>query len=162
MRGVQNPKRLITGQNTLGDQAMRLILVRIPADTNKQDIKRFFEPLLKRRFFFKKKSIENIEILKLHDSSTNSSEYHALVTIEPDSFAKRAILKLNRKPINGKHIAVREYHNRYWHNDLRQQNNTLNPNMPNRRIMDRRRKNLRVLESDDIRITGHKNFHRTF
>lgn len=140
---------------------MHLILVRIPAKTTRQDIEHFFEPVLKRKFFFKKGSLDRIEIFCLRDPNTHSSEYHALVTITYDSLARRAIIKLNRKAINGKHIAVREYHSRSWHNDPRQKNKPLGPNTPNRRLMDRRR-NLQKIESLDFRITGNKSFHRTF
>lgn len=141
---------------------MRLILVRIPANTSKQDIARFVEPALQRRLSIRKKKIEKIEILKLHDKNINAIEYHGLVTIEPDSLAIRAILKLNRKAINGKHIAVRQYHKRYWHNDPRQKSPSLNLKYPERRTLERRRYHLQELDEIEVRLTGHKSFHRTF
>ncbi|GAB4258050.1 MAG: hypothetical protein Kow0065_07610 [Methylomicrobium sp.] len=139
---------------------MRIILVRIPADTSHQDVFRFFEPALKRKFFFKKPTLSKIEILRQYDPDANTYEYHALATIEPDSFAKRVIIRLNRKELNGKRIAVREYYLRSWHNDPRQRHGNSRLKFADRRVADRRRKNLQMLPAEDIRITGHKAFHR--
>ena len=141
---------------------MRLILVRIPAHTSHQDIARFIEPAINRRFSFRKNRIGRVEILRLHDKNINTVEYHGLVTIEPDSLALRAILKLNRKPINGKHIAVRQYHNRSLHNDSRMKKSPLPLKNKDRRLADRRRSDLQNIDDIEIRLTSHKAFHRTY
>ena len=141
---------------------MHIILVRIPADTTPHDIADFLEPALKRSFFVRKGIIEKIEIQIFHDSWINAKEYHGLVKIEPDTAARRVIKKLNRKAINGKHIAVREYHIRNWHNDPRLRHTPFNLKFSDRRKADRRRTHLQVLTEDEVRFTGNKRFHRTF
>ena len=141
---------------------MHIILVRIPADTTPHDITHFLEPILKGGLFVRKGIIEKIEIQILHDEWIQTTEHHGLVKIEPDAAAQRVIKKLNRKAINGKHIAVREYHIRNWHNDPRLRPKPLNLKFSGRRKGDRRRTHLQVLTKDEIRFTGNKRFHRTF
>lgn len=141
---------------------MQIILVRIPADTTPNDIAHFLEPVLKGGLFVRKGIIEKIEIQILHDERSQTSEYHGLVKIAPDVAAERVITKLNRKALNGKHIAVREYHLRNWHNDPRLKSDPLNLKFPDRRKGDRRRKHLQILAKEEIRISGNKRFHRTY
>ena len=141
---------------------MQIILVRIPPDTTLYDITQFLEPVLKKGFFVRKGVIENIEIKIIHDANANVTEYHGLVRIEPDAAAKRAVNKLNRKAINGKHIAVREYHTRNWHNDLRLATNPVNLKFLDRRKVDRRRPHVQVQSHDVVHFSSNKSFHRTF
>jgi hypothetical protein len=141
---------------------MHIILVRIPAETTPRDIAHFLEPVLKGGLFVRKGIIEKIEIQILHDDRINATEYHGLVKIEPDAAAQRVIKKLNRKAINGKHIAVREYHIRNWHNDPRLRPKPLNLEFSCRREGDRRRTHLQVLTNNEVRFTSNKRFHRTF
>ena len=140
---------------------MHIILVRIPPDTTPYDIAHFLDNALKGSLFARKGIIEKIEIQILQDNRTNTMEYHGLVTIEPDTAAQRVIKKLNRKAFNGKHIAVREYHIRTWHNDPRLIPKPLNFKFPDHRNKDRRRSHLQVLTHDSVRFTESKTFHRS-
>lgn len=98
---------------------MIIILKKIPANTNNMQIKEFIKPALKGGVFSKSGRIDNISFLVKKNIKTQHVEYHALVTIMPDSVARRVIKKLNGKRINGKHIVVNEYRHRSWHNDPR-------------------------------------------
>ncbi|MGR9115712.1 MAG: hypothetical protein ACU85E_08095 [Gammaproteobacteria bacterium] len=141
---------------------MHIILVRIPAETTKNDIIHFFEPVLKKGFFVRKGIIEHIEIKIIHDSSLNAMEFHGLVKIKPDVVALKAIKKLNRKVINGKHIAVREYHFRNWQNDPRLKPLPTNLKFRDRRKEDRRRNHLHEVTHETAHFSSNKIFHRTF
>lgn len=68
-------------------------------------------------------------------------EYHAIVKVEPDSVGKRIIDRLNRKLCDGKPVNVCEYHVRYRTNDRREAMSNIKND---RRVLDRRRKNLEV------------------
>jgi len=142
---------------------MIIFLTRIPADTKRDDIIEFIEPILKGGLFKKSGYIRKINILILKDTVANKLEYHALVTVEPDKVAERVIKQLNRKPINGKHIAVREYVLRNWHNDPRVSMHQWNEEFKDRRNADRRRKNkLKVVNNIAVELTGRDGFNRTY
>ena len=141
---------------------MLVILRGIPANTNRYEILTFLQPALKGVFFKKKGRIDHIRIVKIQDVERDTIEFHGLVRIEPDSAALRVIKMLNRKVINGKNIAVREFQARNWHNDPRIRRKAPKLGFPDRRQGDRRRKALVVLEEDgEIVFSGNKSFHRT-
>lgn len=140
---------------------MYVILVRLPSYTTYSDIGEFLEPVLKRGIFGRKGVIENIEIQILYDPQMNTKEYHGVIRISPDSAAERVIRKLDRKKLNGKHITVREFHLRNWHNDKRESGQRLKKYLTERRNIDRRRK-LQKVERETIAFSSNKQFHRTF
>lgn len=125
---------------------MIIFMRRIPSDTNKFEIKSFIEPALNGGLFTKKGYINTIKILQITDSTRNTHEYHGLVRVEPDSAGARAIKQLNKQPINGKMIIVREYFHRCWQNDPRIRKNHSDIEFADRRKGDRRRKTLEVAE----------------
>ena len=101
---------------------MIIFLRNIPATTRINEISEFIEPVVKRSLFklFRESGfIDNIKILALKDNNLNLIEYHGLVTIYPHSVGERVIKLLNRQIFKGKHITVREYVKRSWHNDRR-------------------------------------------
>jgi len=135
--------------NAVVENNMIIFLRRIPANTKKQDIIDFINPLLKGSIFQKKGHIENIKILVLRDDETHAVEYHGLVTIDSDAVAKR-IIKLNKKIIRGKHITVREYHHRLWQNDPRINIDKINKKILNARQSNRRRS--RLVKRGDVSV----------
>lgn len=140
---------------------MIIFLNRIPADTKYEDIVDFLRPVLKGRLLKKSGNIHSVKILVLKDTIANKKEYHALVTIEPDKAGARAIRELNRKPINGKHIAVREYVYRNWQNDQRNYMHQLNEELTDRRLKGRRRGNkLEVVDKIVVKFSSRFGFHR--
>jgi len=98
---------------------LNIYLGRILSNTTKKDIEGFLLPVLKGNILQKKGMINRVKILALENEITREKEYHAIVAITPDQAADRVQKKLNRKALNGKHIAVREYFIRSWHNDSR-------------------------------------------
>ncbi len=131
---------------------MIVFLRRIPQETRIEDIIDFIEPVLKGGLFKKSGQIAKIEIMIMKDNSANKLEYHAQVIIEPDMVAERVIAQLNRKPILGKHIAVREFVYRLWQNDRRVNQYGI-PSIDERRIKDRRRgKKLEVVNKITTKI----------
>ncbi|MCF7971053.1 MAG: RNA-binding protein [Methylococcaceae bacterium] len=98
---------------------MIIFLRNIPEKTKHSDIIAFIEPAMKKRWFQKKGEIINVRVMKLNDARTEASEFHGVVTIEPDKVGVQVVQALNRKRFLDKHIAVHEYQCRNWHNDLR-------------------------------------------
>lgn len=141
-----------------------IILKNIPGHTEKQQIEDFISPAIKGGLLRKSGSIDKIAIQLQKDSVKHTVEYHALVTITPDSAAIKAIKKLNKKRINGRHILVAEYHIRTWHNDPRI-NREPNHEVVEQRKGDRRRRNLETQLKAEQRAThqlfqGDKKFSR--
>ena len=141
---------------------MILFLRNISAQTRHSDIVAFIEPVMKASLFGKKGTIERIKILHLKNSRTNISEFHGLVTIEPDVAAKRVLKRLNRKKFLDKHILVREYHRRDWHNDPRMNHDPFISTKHEKRIADRRRRNIEVVEEIKHTFSSSKIFHRNY
>ncbi len=137
---------------------MIVFLQRIPVKTVRQDIIDFIEPVVIGKVFQKSGVIQDIEFLTLKDAQTKEVEVHVLVMISPDSAAERVIKKLNRKVFNGKHIAVREYHYRSWHNDPRVNMKESNGDLVNRRKFDRRGQ--KIKSAGGVKLVGMKNFSR--
>lgn len=123
---------------------MILILKRISETARVPDIMDFIDPVLQGGLLKKSGRIGNVTIQMLQENGSNQVEYHALVTIVPDTVGRRVVKQLNRKPFNGKPINVMEYSLRHYSNDRRQ---SRYESANNRRKMDRRRKNIKV---DDI------------
>lgn len=140
--------------NDAVENNMIIILRRIPADTNKQDILDYLNPVLKGGVFQKPGYIEGIKILILRDTQNKELEYHALVTIDSDSAASRVIKKLNRKVFLGKHIAVREYFHRSWHNDPRINIAAYSKKLLNKRKGDRRQAKLELVDSVSVKFSN--------
>jgi hypothetical protein len=132
---------------------MIVFLRRIPANTR--------EPVLKGGLLQKSGHIKNIKILIFKETQTKLLEYHCLVDIDPDAVANRVIKKLNRKAFKGKHITVREYFHRSWHNDPRVNMHELNEELVNKRQGDRRRPRLEVIPDLSDKFTSSKSFYRS-
>ncbi|NOQ12915.1 MAG: hypothetical protein GQ583_00335 [Methyloprofundus sp.] len=141
---------------------MILFLRSISAQTRRSDIIAFIEPAMKVSLFGKKGAIEQIKILHLKDARTNISEFHGLVTIEPDAAAKRVLKHLNRKKFLDKHIVVREYHQRDWHNDPRENHEPFISTKAEKRVTDRRRRNIEVVEGIKHKFSSNRTFHRNY
>ena len=142
---------------------MIIFLGHIPANTTKNELVDYIEPVLKGGLFQKSGRVENVKILVLKDKNTHTMEYHGLVTVEPDAAANRVIKKLNRKVFKGRHIAVREYHFRTWHNDPRSNMHEYNEELMNKRKADRRRPKFEE-ENEEVKANFSSNevFHRNY
>jgi len=136
---------------------LNIYLGRILYRTTKHDIEDFLLPVLKGNILQKKGIISRIKLLALENKLTREKEYYAIVGISPDPVATRIQKKLNRKALNGKHIAVREYFIRSWHNDKR-----TNINKADKRFTDRRQPNIQENAITSNNFSSEKTFHRSF
>lgn len=98
----------------------------------------------------------------LRDSITNTKDLHCLVTIDSEVAAERAIKKLNRKVLNGKHIAVREYVTRSWQNDPRDMSQKGQAELAESRKTDRREGKLESVGGVFRKFSSSDQFHRTY
>ena len=145
---------------------MIIILKNIPGHTENHQVEDFVSPAIKGGLLRKSGAIDKIEIHVQKDTVRHTVEYHALVTITPDSVAIKAIEKLNKKRINGRHILVTEYHIRTWHNDPRI-NREPHEQAVDQRKGDRRRRNLETRlrverKPVDQLFHGDKRFSKKF
>jgi hypothetical protein len=118
---------------------MILFLRRIPANTHPDEMQDFVEQALKGGIFSKSGSVIKAEIIAVRDKYTKSVEFHGLVHLDSDKSGQRALKKLKGKPFKNKHILVKEYKHRTWHNDSRINYKNTPQDILNKRVGDRRR-----------------------
>lgn len=141
---------------------MNIFLRRIPANTKHAEISEFVSPALNRGFFRKAGRIINVEILALQDTRIGTIEYHGLVTLDSDSAVQSAVKGLKNRRLNGRLVIVRPYYHRSWYNDPRQQQNTVNENILEKRRGDRRRgQYLQIIKNVSDRFNSEDDFFRT-
>lgn len=119
---------------------MIIILKKIPGNTSNYHIEKFIAPVLKSGLFKAAGQIQSISFWTYEVVQSNTIEYYALVDIEPDTVGQCVINQLNKKALNGKYIALQEYHVRYWSNDKRVFKSVVDRGKNNKRKADRRRK----------------------
>ncbi len=141
---------------------MILFIRKIPANTQIKELIEFVSPAIKGGFFRRSGVIGKVEILALQDLRLRTLEFHGLVTVEPDQVAIRAIKKLKGCRFKGKHVIVRQYWQRDWHNDPRRSYaSTANVKIMERRVHDRRRgKELEVMEDMSEHFSSKGDFLR--
>ena len=125
---------------------MQVFIRNIPGDTSSKELIDFVSPALKGGLLKAKGKLTEIKILALRDRNTKLVEYHAVVKIEPDNVALRAIKQLNAKRFRNKVTGVRQYH-------MRTNRKAIN--------LDRRR-NIEVIEHYVPRYAGHDSFRRVY
>lgn len=143
---------------------MIVFIKNIPSDTVRSQIVDFVKPAVKRGLFRKSGAITDVTFLKLRDKRINLMEYHALVSIEPETAALRAIKKLHGQTLNGKRMTVRQYHKRSWHNDKRTPGKQSEmQHTPERRKPADRRRRLEVVEDEFApQYSSDQVFHRIY
>lgn len=120
---------------------MRIFLKQIPIGTNKRDILEFIAAAIKGGFFSKRSRVTSMLIMEQRNPQHNTMDYHAIVTIEPDSIAERIIQKMNQQTFKGKSIEVRRYYTRDPATDPRKRNHILEEVPESRRRKERRQQN---------------------
>lgn len=140
-----------------------IIFIRaIPELTKKSDLLAFVSPRLVNKLRFINGRVLNIEILVLQDSKIKFVEYHGLVTVDSEKAGRLAIKKLNGTLFKGKRVIVREYVERSWKNDRRENHaNKFDPPFlaTGKRRGDRRRDLELVKDISDI-FTARKDSSR--
>jgi RNA recognition motif-containing protein len=139
---------------------MMIFIRNIPKDTLRSEIIEFVKPALKGGFFSQQGLIRDIEILTLKNKDINLMEYHALVGIEPELSAIRAIKKLHGQRFKEKRITVRQYFIRRWQNDRRTGNSKFTSGFREKRHTATRRRNMEVIDDRLIHYSSHKAFNR--
>lgn len=81
----------------------------------------FINPELTGLLPFRSGRVLKAEILALRDKRTLRVEYHGLVYVDSEAAGQVAIRRLNKKSLNNKVVSVREYVQRSWQNDRRQE-----------------------------------------
>lgn len=139
---------------------MIIFFRRIPADTQPHEIAHFLEPVLQGKIFQKDGFIEHIKIMISTQPQKEKPNYHCLVSINPDSAAKRVIIKLNRKVFKGRHIVIREYEHRLWQNDPRVNMHEWNEELSNKRKGERRKTHLIEASSVPLSFDWENKYRR--
>jgi hypothetical protein len=88
----------------------------IPQNTTYKQILQFVAPALKGGLFSKSGTVEHITVLAQKERLSDTTDFHAILSIKPNEAAKRIINKLHRKQLNSRHIAVAEYIERSIYN----------------------------------------------
>lgn len=132
---------------------MIVFFKRIPTGTRKSDIEDFIAETVKGGLFSRSGEIKNITIIERRNPHLNVTDYHGLVTIEPESVAERVIKKLNRKLFKGKYIEVRRYYIRKAANDPRSKHGV-------NEVPDNRRRSERRQTTENLNISGLTGFQR--
>lgn len=133
---------------------MLVFLRDIPAGTRHREISDFIKPALKKNRinpFSIPGLLEEIKMIGLQDNDRNTVEYHALLIVTPDPAAKRVIARLNEMPFKGRPTTVRQYIVRSIYNDPRVKSPIKRMVLKERRVGDRRRHNLKVIQNSSQR-----------
>lgn len=121
---------------------MIIFLRNIPLDTKKYELASFITPVFSNCFLGRPTthiSVEDIEILSIHDVDSNVLEKHGLVRVFPNEVGKRLIKHLDGRFFKQKSIKVREYVIRSASNDPRNNAAGTPVGFDDRRVGDRRR-----------------------
>lgn len=142
-----------------------LFVRKIPSDTTVTELKDFIDggvPLLWRIRLGRKFRIVTVKILTIFDKRLMEKEFHGLITIEPEAIADTLIRRLHAKQFKGRRVGVRRFHTRSARKDRRHvgQGNETEDCSQNRRIRDRRRENLVVINESLLRTIGSAAFSR--
>lgn len=87
---------------------MEVFVGNLSSHVSERELQRFFKGYDKQATF------------KVHKLICNDGPlYYGLADIEPDKVALKAIRKLNNKPLDGRHVILREFHYRAGSNDRR-------------------------------------------
>jgi len=107
--------------------------------TREQDIHDFVSPVLKGGFFKKTGAMSNMKFVTLEDPETKVRQYHATLIVTPDQMAEQVIKKLNNQKIQENPVVLRQYHERSWHNDVREDEQNVSSELLSQRKKNRRR-----------------------
>lgn len=146
---------------------MKKIFIRnISVDTKPSDLSVFFTPFLKRSIinpFRPKGKIVNQHIVAQKDREENIVRYHGLVIIESEKAGERILKRIRRTPFMGRKVIIREFMDRTWVNDRRNQQfqQKISPNNE-RRLIERRQHSLETVTHFQINFSHQPQFARKF
>lgn len=91
---------------------MKILIAHIPPGTERQDLMNHVTKAVKSPwlpFLQRNCTVSKCKMIRILDLDTGGIEYHALVDIYPERAAKKAIQRLNGKPLNGQQLAARRW-----------------------------------------------------
>lgn len=138
-----------------------IIFIRgISERTKKSDLAAFVSTTLTNRLRLISGKVIKSEVLILQDKRTKLLEFHGLVHVDSVRAGQYAITKLNGTLFQGKRVVVREYIERSWKNDRRENHAAIvDPIGKGNRRGDRRRQ-MEVMKSISHMFTSRKNAAR--
>jgi hypothetical protein len=128
---------------------MIIFLRKIPIDTRPSELHNYINPALKGGLLSRSGRVLKAEILVIQDKATKALECHGLVHVDAEAAGQRAIKKLKGERFKGRPVIVREYIQRYWHNDRRHNSKHVADENMEKRVHNRRRGNT-VEMVDDV------------
>lgn len=126
---------------------MTLFIRGISEYTKKSDLWEFVAPELNNRLRLMHSKVVKSEILILQDKNTKSIEFHGLVHVNSERAGRHAIKKLNGKLFQGKRVAIREYIQRSWKNDRRENHAAIIDSLGQGNRQGSRRRHMQVVPS---------------
>ncbi len=144
---------------------MNMILTRLAPGTAVGDVVAFLRNGVKRRFFLPVReapTIRGCQIIRIVNEDSGDDDYIALVQVTPATAALRAIQRVNRTPLRGRVVEVREYRNRSSRNDRRSRPYPV-ASEHERRAEERRRPNLKFIKDrEPARFKAVDSYRRTY
>ena len=127
----------------------------IPREMDSKGLEKFIKKLLRPAwypFYLRGRiTITGTKILKIVHTRTRSIEYHGLIQVKPEEHTRSVIEKINQAKLDGRELESHPYSKRYTKRDRRKMMLD-NPHYSmERRLAERRRKNL-VSQVIDARL----------
>ena len=135
---------------------MLVFIQNMPVSVSSEELQRLVNDAMNRSWFpFRRRgSIENLDIIRVHDRDNETVEHHGLVDIEPDGTALAALKRLNRSVIRGGQIIASPYAVRSAYRDRRgHKPHAEDLSVIDRRKRDRRRANLIMARLADEQVS---------
>jgi len=135
---------------------MLVFIQNMPESVSSEELQRLVNDAMKRSWFpFRRRgSIENLDIIRVHDRDNETVEHHGRVDIEPDGTALAALKRLNRSVIRGGQIIASPYAVRSAYRDRRgHKPHAEDLSVIDRRKRDRRRANLIMARLADEQVS---------
>jgi len=143
---------------------MKMILTRLAPGTGVRDVVAFLQNGVKWRFPLPMREAPKVagcQIIKIVDGDSGYEDHIALVQVTPGKAALRAIQRLNRTPLKGRIVEVREYRSRSSRNERRSRPYPV-ASEHERRAEERRRPNLKFEKHmGPMRFEAVEGFRRT-
>ena len=131
---------------------MWIFIRNVPVRTTKKELNHFMYKGLRGPLgfsFTRTAELKHCSILCITDKDQNTVEYHGLAEIESIDSVKTIIQRFNGKTLMGKEVEMRRYHQRTLNHDRRDLfSDVRERNVEERRMRDRRRRNLLVEQAD--------------
>lgn len=132
---------------------MFIVVKHLHANITVDILENFVKPVLTGRIYHKPAILKAIQIIGLVDRRGIIHQRHSLIRVAPDSQKNRIIKSLQNKSMAEDKFPVAEYIIRHWSNDRRHSKHAKCSSTTNRRISDRRRTDLRIVNIED-RVYG--------